>query len=531
METRISKQLPFYSFFYDFCKLAQKHLQFPVKEIYLCGSRVSGKTDATAIFGSDMCNIYDEQGVCVNISFVIWRKTKPGEAGVFKEYSQIFENNLFTSPFKKYVSEGKRRFKFNNGNSVYFKSVGERSGGEGKSAVGAGEASLQGEYIIHVFEEFFEFTQQDISDILKAFRTFNPDAKVLSIFICNPYYPSLPMLKEFYRVQPTNILDLKQKGYQCGIYNVVDKITGINTKKMLIQVNWRAIQNWKEEPLQGGYSRYIAIDNKVGPKIVIPQWKLDDLVKDYSLIDFERAQVNDLGIPGDINSDNIYYHYWNKLDNAIWRPHEKWYCGVDIGSGVSGKSGKTGCVWIGASQDKADIYNELCLDLREKRNLTGAEQYDKIIDFVIQMREETYRNTGQLIDFIQVKVDNSAVHAISYLNVRAGAGDERIKGRNIDWIEFVPCELRAYKVPGKSDNIVSLRIPFERNTFSTKYFRVDKNRCKELDNEFSMCEWDKTKQNVGKMKRKDGQDDMITAFEYGVEELMIYNIFNNNGVC
>ena len=239
-------QLPFYSFFYDFVKLAQDKQDWPVEEIDLVGSRYCGKTRAAATFMNDMCNCYDKDGNPITSCVLIYRKTKEGETEVFNDYCNIFDSNLLSSEYRKFIGINNRKIVFANGSSIYFKSVGVR---KKLSSTGAGLASCKGDYIFLVFEECFEFSETEMSDIEKAVRGFNPQSKLLKLKVCNPYYPTLPFLKTFYQTQPIDINAMETKGYQMGIYDTYNWITGLKRKKLLIQANWRAIQNWREEPL------------------------------------------------------------------------------------------------------------------------------------------------------------------------------------------------------------------------------------------------------------------------------------------
>lgn len=525
---RLPQQLKNWSFLNSFVVLASKRLPFPVNELQFLGSRFCGKTRAIATFANDMCNCYSLDGKPVKSCFIIYRKTKDGEAEVFKDYLSVFEANFLSTEYKKHISENNRNIIFKNGSALYFKSVGVRKRENG-SSVGAGLASCRGDYIICVLEECFEFSEQEMSDIDKAIRCFNPSSQILFVKICNPYYPTLPFIKNFYLTQPLDINAMKTCGYQMGIYNSVDKITGIVRKKLLVQMNWRAIQNYKEEPIivdgvPTGYNRYIAIPNNEEPKIVVPQYKLDSLVEDYGRIDRERAMVNDLGIPGNIDDDNIFYSQWKNVKDAVWYPHENWVAGIDVGSGISGKSGKTGILWIGYTPKlHGDIYAELAIGLQEKKEIIGLEQYELILDFLEQMREETYQKTGILIEKMNAYVDNSAVDFINYINVRAGNGDERIIGRNIDWINFVPCELRTLKIAGEKSNILSLRIPYLRRTCDSGFWRCDRVRCPTLDNEMTTIQWAKDKSGNGTTKMEDDKHHLIDAWCYGVEKNIIYD--------
>lgn len=521
------QQLPFYSWLNDFVKLAQDRQDWPVEEVDFAGSRYCGKTRAVATFSNDMCNCYDISGIAIPVCFLIYRKTKEGETEIFNDYVNIFESNLLSSTYKKYYGINNRKFVFANGSSIFFKSVGVR---KKKSSAGAGLASCKGDYIVLVFEECFEFSETEMSDIEKAVRGFNPTAKILKMKICNPYYPTLPFLKTFYQTQPIDINAMETIGYQIGIYDSFNWITGLKRKKLLIQANWRAIQKFRIEPLfidgkPTGYNRYIAIDNDIGPKRVIPQSKLDDLVEDYGRIDYERARVNDLGIPGNIDNDNIFYAQWIKVKPAVWEPHECWRVGVDVGMGATGKSGKTALLWIGYTPwEHGDIYEELTIGLQEKKEMNGTQQYEYILDWLEKMKQKTYEKTGVIVDTTNLlaKVDSSAIEFIKYINCRAGLGNEIIQGRNMEWIDFMPCEIRTIKFGDTNDYKLSLAIPYTRNNFDNGFWRCNKELCPNLDNEFTVNEWKKNLSGETTLKMENDKDHSITAFWYAIEELIIY---------
>lgn len=525
--SRIIKQLPFWSFFNDFVKIAQEHGKWPISGIWASTSKKCGKTDGVVTFANDMCNCYDVNGLPVSCKFVVIRKSKDGERDIFKQFCNIFHENFLSSSFKDFRGENNRHILFANGNEIYFLSAGIRKSLKGST--GSGRPSIVGDYIVLVFDEISEFTRDDITGFESWIRSFNPKAQVLSVKLGNPYYPTHYFYKEFYRNIQIDMEIMKTTGYQFKVCDVVDQLTGLSTKNLLIQGNWRAIQNFKEEPLYingtpTGYNRYVIQPNKVGPEYVLTQNDLDIFVRHYGEMDKDRAMVEDLGIPGNVSDDNIFYSQWQFVKPAVWEAHTHWRVGIDVGYGATEKSGKTVVYWIGYTPGHhGDIYDELVIDLETRKTLLTS-QYDLILDWLEAKRKETLEKTGVYVEQANFRaiVDNSATGFINFINARAGFGDDVIQGRCMNWINFEPCELRTMKMGESNDYKVSMAIPYTRDNFSNGFWRCDKVKCPELDNEFTINEFKKDNAGNSTLKMQDGKDDGITAFWYGIEELIIY---------
>jgi hypothetical protein len=60
---------------------------------------------------------------------------------------------------------------------------------------------------------------------------------VLSVKLGNPYYPTHYFYKEFYRNIQIDMDIMRTTGYQFKVCDVVDQLTGLATKILLIQGN------------------------------------------------------------------------------------------------------------------------------------------------------------------------------------------------------------------------------------------------------------------------------------------------------
>ena len=451
-----------------------EHRKLPIDKICILGGRASGKTSAAEEFVLKACDLYDKDGIQVKVSVLCFRKQLMDLGELFEQYT----NELMRFNVTPNVIKSTLRYEFDNGNSVKFKAMGNR---QNKMSL-SGLAQSKGEYIIVVKEEAYEFTDADNAMITQAVRGNNPNCKLLTINIANPWFPKTKFINDCMVQFPYDEVILKDKGFQASIKEV--QRGGYKEKVLYIWCNWRAI------------------------KEALPEWKIHNILETY-ITDPNNAKTADLGTPG-ICGSSVYGHLLGGVSEALWVPHATIAGGGDYASGSSKGSGKTAFVF-GAwdCKDKIDVLGEFVWDVRMK----GDNDFivaQAIVDWYIQMCAKYTKLTGIPINNyfpLIVRVDFSASAFIDILN------NEAQKRGIASWMGFVPC----------SKYSIEDRIFITRAKMSDRCLRISK-ECETLLTELQLAQY---KETNTKNVRADDNDHCINAFEYMIEDDM-YNMLRGD---
>lgn len=454
-----------------------RHEDIGIDYLHNPGSRKSGKSDNCAIFLNKSMNVVDDKGEFVKASAVVIKKQANTMEEVWAEYSKFAKAD--EDPPK--CVKTRMTWEYSNGNYVKFKPWIKKNG-EVQNKQGSGWAAMEGEYVFLVLEEGYEFTPEDRQDIMEAFRTSNPNAKVVMIIICNPWFPNNPYIKFLNRHLPFNKKILRFQGYQ-------------TTKTMVNELAEAGIQNADFKPER---HLFIYCNWRINP--LLPQSAINTILKAY-VLNPSTAETADLGVPG-YAASSCYGELVNNITDAVWEKKDMWLCGGDEGMGTE-SSGKTSFSFQGYNIDGyLDRYAEYVWD-NSKYRKTANEQAYEILDFYENCKEEYENKTGDIIKALIVRVDKSAISFIDCLNKEAYK-------RGLDWINFVSCS--KYEI---RDRVLVTNVILDE-----RRLRVDKFRCQNFLQEMSNAVWDE-KQTIHP-KRKDKNDHSLNDFEYGIEPVQ-YN--------
>lgn len=445
----------------------QRHEAFPVDIIHMVGSRQSGKTMAVEEFVCNACDMVDPNGNEIMVSVYVLRHERKNIIDLWTQYAQGL-NEISVQPIQL---KTEYRWDFPNGSMVRFMSMSNKNK---NSVVGAGMASACGEYIIVVYEEAFEYSDVERNLFRQAVRGNRPDAKMLEINVCNPWYPKNSYLASCIKEVPFNRERMAHVGWQIT-KKIKQTPSGKDEVNLYCYTNWRAIRE------------------------VLPQWSIDNILKSYE-VDPMYAECADLGIPS-YQAGSIYAPLMKWITPAKYTAHEFICGGGDIGVGHSEKSGITSFLFMGIDiKGYIDIYGEY--DWDNKKQMKDSYQMSAdIVCFYQEQRNKYFENTGIMPKSVSVSVDNSEQAFISILNKTAS--DYGFDS----WLAFHPC--RKYKVND--------RIAITQGLMRQGRIRIAPS-VDNLQRELQLSVWDEKASRIN--KRIDDNDHSINAFEYGFEDFM-----------
>lgn len=418
--------LPHYSYYNDILSSIQHKQPWLLSEVYEVGARFCGKTINVGAAVIKAHNTINDFGEIAKVGSLILRKNRDSMCDTWDDYLKLFKDEIQEQGATPIKSEHK--IYYENGNKMVFDFVKKQS-----RLYGKGKSQIEGDYIFCVFEEATEFTKEDIRLVYNAVRGWNPKAQIITIFITNTDVPSSYVIKKCRNIMSFDEQTLYNIGYQ---FRLINDDTSSEHKKMLIHyINWRAIQKYHKEKAPNtklGY-RYVADE-----PIIVPQYKLDNLVKAYD-IDEVGAKVDDIGYPGG-DVSYVFLRYLSFVQPAVYYNHSFIVGGGDVGFGKKRGSGYTGFLFVGYDKDGTiDVYNEFKWDQKVEYKNT-IEILSMVVEFYTQCAIKYCQMTNSVINEkypLIVKVDWSAAESIDILN-----DVSRQRGCS-SWLRFVPC----YKVP------------------------------------------------------------------------------------
>ena len=457
------KVIKAYSWIYDIVKAVANGEPVPIDEINLVGGRNSGKSVSMQILYSLLSQLETRVGL-VGI-----RANKDGGKEFFNEMVDTFEMCGVKMTLNK--SEQLIKTKYNSVRIIGLNSM------SNYKAKKSGLARLgEVKYIFIYYEERFEFDNNDYLAIKEAIRGFGKDIQTICINVCNPWAKSNPYIQYCDSYQKWNLRKLKETGNQFGIYEEVNKETGIKTRKLFQYTNWRVAKD---------YLQRSTINN------ITDTWNIDR----------NRAVTTDYGMPG-YEWGAIYTHLLDKIGIPIVQTNPQYVvAGLDYGWSSESRGGKTAAVF-GVANDSSgiDIYGEYVHDPAAKP-LPPDIIATQVVEFYLeQMKQYCSKLNRNLPFYVRVRVDNMAVGVISILNSAAK------KYRVDNWLSFTPCA----KFP------ILDRIDIQQAIMSRGLFRVD-NSCIHLYRDFEQARY---KEEVEKRDRVKENDHGLNAYEYGIEHFM-----------
>lgn len=491
--------LPEFSYLNSLLTYMQEGKPLPFHEAYVGGSRSCGKTVNWGSFVPKACNLVksDLSGF-VKVGGYIYRNERLDLLDTWDDYNKFIDTEILEQGFQK--KESRLRWKFDNGNEVVFDYVKRKTKGK---TYGKGKSQIIGDYIIVIIEEATELEQRKIKDIYNAIRGLNPKAEILFVYIFNPENPGNWLIQKCMRYLPFDEEIMYKTGHMHKIVNIVG-LSDQPENILIHYVNWRAIQKHIEVPAPQTKlgKRYVALD-----PIVVPQYKLDGIVKAYEL-DELGAKIDDIGCPG-ASVDNLFLRYMDSIPEPLYYKHGYLVGGGDTGFGQTGGSGYTAFHLVAYDKSgQADVYATYKWDqkIQWKNNILILQD---IVEFYIREITDYCEKTGDFVNAefpVIVKVDNSAQTDISVLN-------EIAKSRGVgDSIKFVA----SVKIP-RWDRFRMLIYQLAK-----KYLRINHYKCKPLIDEMYSISVDPD----SKTFKTIGADHCIDALCYAFG-LMIYNFIDN----
>lgn len=407
--------------------------------------------------------------VNVPVGLVAVRANKDGASELFQEFSNSVElNNV-----KCRISKSEMKIKTKN-NDIRVIGLNSMSNYKAKKS---GLANVgQVKYLFIYYEERFEFTTEDYLAVREAIRGIGKNIQTICINVCNPWAKSNPYIQYCERYMKWNRAVLERTGNQFGIFEEINKETGLVSRKLFQYTNWRVAREVLQESV---------IKN----------------LSDTWLIDRQRALTADLGLPG-YEWGAIYTHLLDKIGIPTLQSEPQWIlAGMDYGWSTEAKGGKTACVFgVGSLEYGIDIYSEWIHD-PAKQPLGPDVIADRVVEYYIDQMSQYLSRLNRSLPFMtKVRVDNAAIGVISLLNQSA-----RKKGHH-NWLSFIPCK----KHP------ITDRIDIQQALMSKGLFRMD-NNCLMLFRDFEAARY---KSEVEKRDRVKENDHCLNAYEYAIEPCM-----------
>ncbi len=447
---------------------------FPYDEINLIGGRKSGKSVSVQIaIGTlvDMCRDINKK---VGLFFFRYQTKDANEL-----YDEIIDAlNLL----EVHYVENKTRLKIKVGlNEI--RVIGLNSQNKSNKAKKSGLARVGGcSHIIRVFEECFEFPQNDVLALKEAVRGLEDNVNILDIHICNPWAKSSWFVSYCGKHQNWDVNQLKNTGEQFGSYEI--KLDEGFTKKVIFHyTNWRVAKDVL------GQSDIMSI---------LDTWNYDK----------RRAMTTDWGLPG-YEEGAIYTHLLGHLGSAIYQEHEYLVGGLDYGWGTKNHSSKTVCYFMGATLDNGiDIYGEFVSDNRQTQKAPDVVA-EAIIRFYYEQMSIYCNKVGAGMFYpLKVRCDYQNIGIIALLN-------EKAKQFRCDaWLKFVPCT-KEFKTEDRIDLTTAI--------MGKSMLRLAP-QVQELKSNMESAYYE----DIETRKRAKRNDDGLNAFEYGCESFIFKMVKSAN---
>lgn len=460
-----------YGYFYDIIKQMVNYEKLSVNVINISGSRKSGKSYAGQEFAVIATHLFGIDRKPIPVSVYGLRYYREDMDELREEFEQTLDR--FSVNYARNKQKGIYELAY--GNKIRLMGLKSRN----KIVVKAGMARTERDkYIIIIVEEAFEVKSQELQSFMEAVRG-NSDTQILVIKICNPWSIKSDYVAFLNTHQKFDKLTLKKEGQQIALKDVMLE-GGYLSKEIFHYTNWRVADR------EGKLSK----DDVAG------------IMKAYQ-VDVKRAETADLGMPG-YEGQAIYAYLLDKVADAMYVQHDRLLGGIDVGYGVSAKSGVTSAVILGFSDNtrEIDVYSEWVHD-NKINQIDPIVQVKMIVDWSTKAYQEYTLRSGRQIRSVQFRVDLSDCATISMLNSEA-------MYRGLRWLSFVPC----IKQP------IQDRVNIIKYAMSRKMLRISKS-CKNLLKELEIIEWEKKK--AGELKRENNNDHSINSFEYALE-MVLYGI-------
>lgn len=453
-----------WAFFDDLLYLFYKGIDFGLIELFLDGGRKYGKTYRACEFSAKATLIQPR-----NLDIYLMRWLKGDTSELNDELLDALERVLGRDLNKE--EQNKTRKVYNiNGNE--FRVLGLHTPSQRKKVKLTGLKRAKGKkYCIIIFEEAYEFTEQEIQQIKEAIGGYK---NYLMIYITNPNSLAIPFIKKREAEFPHNEKELKEKGFQFK----QEKVRA-NRYKMWFYGNWRINPYLEQADIE----------------LILETWNTDPA----------RARVVDLGLPG-IEQNGIYAHEINKiikkpLNWILQQPIKSITAGIDWGDGNTPEASATTCCIV------ATGYNNETYILDTYKHQNYYDGYKSPQERVADIIELIYQ-------FSKLRPDITYQPFNVYLDTGLHAEKEFLElgkeYRGLEWLNFS----FATKYQERT------RINIRKYKMNTKRYYVAEH-INNIIEELSLQTWDDTKKDKQNLpKQKDEHNHLTDAEDYALSDLM-----------
>jgi len=456
-----------YTYIYDIYNAVRKGVEVNLDELNLVGGRKSGKSSAIILL------FYILAKLPVQLGLVAFRSQYKQQAELFRDFVKTYK--AYGLPFRAVPTQG----------SIYIgqneiRIIGLNSLSKDKTAQTSGLGKFaNAKYIFRFFEERFQFTEDNISDIVESVRgitkEINSNLQIVDINSCNPWAKSSPYISYCALHQNWDLKQLKLTGSQIGKYLIpVGKGKETLYKRVIFHyTNWRVAKDYL---------------SRIEIMKILDTWSTNK----------KRAATVDYGLPG-YEDGAIYTHLLDNLAPTIIREQTWLLAGVDYGWGRNARSGKTVALFCGATmEDGIDVYGEYNQD-NHKVVKSPDVVAEEIVRFYFYEMKSYIRQIGEVYFLpLKVRVDNMSVGLIQILNSTS-------KKYGFRWLTFQ----KSVKFP------VNDRIAITLGLMSKFMLRLN-DKVDTLKGEFELAHYI----DGDLEKRAKVNDHALNAFEYAIEPVM-----------
>ena len=453
-----------WAFLEDLLYMLYQNVDFGLIEIFLDGGRKYGKTYRACDFSAKASLIQPNN---VDIYLTRWLKGDTSELN--DELLDALERVLNRDLNHKESNKSRKIYKINN-NTI--RVLGLHTPSQRKKVKLTGLTRAKGKkYCILIFEEAYEFTEQEIQQVKEAIGGYK---NYLIIYITNPNSLAIPFIKKREQEFPHNEKELKVNGFQFKQEKVKE-----GHYKLWFYGNWRI-------------NPYI---EAADVNLILDTWKTDPA----------RARVVDLGLPG-IEQNGIYAHEIPKiiklpLFQILQKPLKNITAGIDWGDGNTPEASATTCVIV------ATGYNNETYILDTYKHQNYYDGYKSPQERVADIIELIYQ-------FSKIRPDITYQPFNVYLDTGLHAEKEFLElgkeYRALDWLNF------SFATKYQERTRINIR-KYKMNT--NRYFVAD--HITNIIEELSLQAWDDTKKDKQNLpKQKDEHNHLTDAEDYALSELM-----------
>lgn len=437
-----------------------KNVDFGLIELFLDGGRKYGKTYRICDFGAKAVLINPKN---VDIYLMRWLKHDTNELNdeLLDALERVLNRDLTNE------EQNKTRKIYNiNGNTIRVLGLHTPSQRKKIKLTGLKRAKNK-KYCLIVFEEAYEFTEQEIQQIKEAIGGYK---NYLLIYITNPNSLAIPFIKKREQEFPHNEKELKANGYQFKQEKVKEK-----KYKIWFYGNWRINPYLEEADIE----------------LILDTWKSDPA----------RARVVDLGLPG-IEQNGIYAFEIPKiikmpLNQILQLSLKSITAGIDWGDGNTPEASATTCCIVGIG------YNNETYILDTYKHQNYYDGYKSPQERVADIIELIYQ-------FSKLKPEITYQPFNVYLDTGLHAEKEFLElgkeYRGLEWLNFN----FATKYQERT------RINIRKYKINTKRYIVA-DHITNIIEELSLQTWDETKRDKQNLpKQKDEHNHLTDAEDYAL---------------